>query len=968
MRTKRDTGMGRVTSWPHATGTMADAIRKHPWSETPLGAIESWPPVLRFALSGILESRFPSLLVWGRERIGLYNDACIPIFGERPSPLGQAFEITWADIWDEIRDVYEGAFAGTAGYREDLPLHVARPGVPDLSWWTFSCTPIRDEAGRICGVRAVILETTARVRLELRQSLLIRIGDVLRQQKCPGEIATNVCSELGQHFQADRVSYAEIDVGKGIARLGPGWATDQRAYRAEDIDLLAFGADYLPDLKSGVPSIVEDVANDPRAAGNTVYERLGIGSVMVIPLMRDGVWVNCLAVAMARPHAWTKDELSLAINVAERTWQALERMRAETSLRASNRRLEEALEAARMVAWDWDVEADRIDVTGSIVDVFGLKPGARIDTKSAGFLHVHPDDHERHSKIVEEAVAAQKGYESEFRVIRDCDGDIAWLEERALPKRDPASGKIGLTGLVWDVTRRKRAEIATEDARREVTDELTVLTRLHDWAVRVASPAEWQSLLDEMLAATMALLNADFGSIRLYDPADQTLAIISARNLESEYIKRFLVVSTSDESAAWGRSLKSGQRIVYDDLQNDLTDPALSNAARRHDCNALQITPLFDRNGAPVGALATAFRQSHVPSNREWRLIDLYGAQIADVISAKRARDALAASEQRQRGLIESMPLLVWRSTYDGQASWHSSQYYAYTGHKPEDSLDHGWLDAIHPDDRSKVREAWSKAGEHNLYICECRIWSAREGRYRWFQERAVAEPIGKGGSVEWIGTSTDIDELRTLHEQQRVLLTELQNRVRQTLSRLRTIVRRTAVSRDYFDEYVLRLDSRLGALARAQGPALRDPSAGVELSELVANELTAHQAREGERVTVAGPTLRLRLEAADTLALALHELAINAVEHGALARERGRVHVSWRIEDGANGRHLHLEWKETRCALPAPAEPVREGFGFQLLKRTLADEFKARTSITFATSGLICAIELPLTKRVVLT
>nr|WP_281381127.1 PAS domain-containing protein [Methylobacterium brachythecii] len=670
---------------------------------------------------------------------------------------------------------------------------------------------------------------------------------------------------------------------------------------------------------------------------------------------------------MLRPHVWTEGELRLAINVAERTWQALERIRAETSLRASNRRLEEALEAARMVAWDWDVEADRIDVTGSVADVFGLKPDATIDTKSAGFQHVHPDDHERHSRTVEEAVTAERGYESEFRVIRECDGEIAWLEERALPKRASASGKIGLTGLVWDVTRRKQAEVATEDARREVADELTVLTRLHDWAVRVASPAEWQSLLDEMLAATMALLNADFGSIRVYEPADQTLTIISGRNLDSDYVKRFPVVSTSDESTAWGRSIKSGQRIVYDDLQNDLTQLELSNAARQHDCNALQITPLFDRNGAPVGALATAFRQSHVPSNREWRLIDLYGAQIADVISAKRARDALAASEQRQRGLIESMPLLVWRSTYDGQASWHSPQYYAYTGHKPEDSLDHGWLDSIHPDDRPKVREAWSKAGERNLYTCECRIWSAREGRYRWFQERAVAEPIGEGGSVEWIGTSTDIDELRTLHEQQRVLLAELQNRVRHTLSQLRTIVRRTAVSRENFDDYVLRLDSRLGALSRAQGPALRDPSAGVELSELVASELTAHHAREGERVSVSGPPLRLRPSAADILALALHELAINAVEHGALARERGRVHVSWRIEDDPGGPQLHFVWKETRCALPAAGEPIREGFGFQLLKRTLSDEFKARTSISIATSGLICEIALPLTKRVVL-
>ncbi|MET0258698.1 MAG: PAS domain-containing protein [Methylobacterium sp.] len=954
-------------SWPFCTGAMADGIRAHDWTATPLGPIADWPAALTYSVGSILESRFASIIVWGPERIGLYNDACIPVIGDRPNPLGHPFDIAWADVWGAIGHVYESAFAGHSSYFEDLPLDVPRPGLPDLSWWTFSCSPIRDKTGRIGGVRATILETTARVTSERRQSLLIRVGDALRGSSDAGAMATAACAELGRHFGADRVGYAEIDVENALVRVGQGWTCDERPYQPISFALSAFGAAFVDCVRSGEATAVSDVGRDPLTAGCSIYESLGIGAFLAVPLIRQGRWTNALSVAKAQAHPWTPDEVSIVADAAERIWEAVERARAEASLRESGRRLDAALEAARMVAWDWDPAADRARLSSGAEAVYGLRPGETITSSVDGMACVHPDDRERHMATVMDAGAALRSYESEFRVVRQTDGETAWLEERARPEIDPTTGATILTGLVWDVTRRKSAELASEQARREVADELAVLTRLHGWAVRVGQPSEWQALLDEMLAATVHLLNADFGTIRIYDPDQETLTICAQLGCAADYVDRFAVASVRDPGSIWHRPMSLGARVIYDEMDSDPEQHGLRATACEFRFRAVQVTPLFDRSGAPVGALSTGFFRLHRPSDREWRLVDLYGAQIADAIGAKQARDAVATSEQRQRRLIENVPQLVWRSAWDGHATWHSPQWFAYTGHSREDSLDRGWLDAMHPDDRPAIMKAWSKARERGAYEVECRIWSAREGRYRWFQERAIAEQIGDAAEVEWIGTSTDIDALRTLHEHQRTLLAELQHRVRHTLSQLRTIVRRTAETRDDFDAYVLRLDSRLGALARAQGPALRDPSAGVDLAELVANELTAHQAREGERASVSGPPLRLRPGAADILALALHELAINAVEHGALARERGRIRVSWHVADDDGDAHLNFTWTEVGCTMPGGAGPMREGFGFSFLKRTLADAFKAETVITLAPRGLNCTIALPLTGQVVL-
>jgi two-component system CheB/CheR fusion protein len=213
--------------------------------------------------------------------------------------------------------------------------------------------------------------------------------------------------------------------------------------------------------------------------------------------------------------------------------------------------------------------------------------------------------------------------------------------------------------------------------------------------------------------------------------------------------------------------------------------------------------------------------------------------------------------------------------------------------------------------------------------------------------------------------TFVDVTAMARAEERQRLLLGELQHRVRNTLGVVRSIARRSAQTSSTVEEYAAHLDGRLNAFARTQAMVTRDPDGGVDLEYLIAEELLAYNAREGEQVRISGPAIRLQPKPAESFALAIHELATNAVKYGALSQPSGNIDIAWRIQE-ASAPVLVFEWRERGG--PKVQPPQRKGFGTEMLERTLAFEFKARTSLQFAPSGIQCTIVIPLSRRIVHT
>lgn len=143
------------------------------------------------------------------------------------------------------------------------------------------------------------------------------------------------------------------------------------------------------------------------------------------------------------------------------SWDITEQKRAEIALRESEAHLRRALEAARMVSWEWDLERGTRHAIGDDLAVLGASP----ESIEAAKTRVHPDDLARHLGDIERAIASGEDYQSEFRVVRP-DGSVHWLLSRGTPMRD-ADGKVArLSGLVWDITARKLAEDALVESRR----------------------------------------------------------------------------------------------------------------------------------------------------------------------------------------------------------------------------------------------------------------------------------------------------------------------------------------------------------------------------------------------------------------------------------------------------------------------------------------------------------------------
>jgi two-component system CheB/CheR fusion protein len=227
------------------------------------------------------------------------------------------------------------------------------------------------------------------------------------------------------------------------------------------------------------------------------------------------------------------------------------------------------------------------------------------------------------------------------------------------------------------------------------------------------------------------------------------------------------------------------------------------------------------------------------------------------------------------------------------------------------------------------------------------------------------------GGVVITFTDVTSLTEmqqaLRESESHAKLLLAELQHRVRNTLSVVRAIARRTAETSETVEEYAMHLDGRLDAFARVQAAVTRNPIGGLDLEALVADTLLAHGAHEGDRVgTIRGPRVRLKAKAAETVALAVHELATNAVKYGALSVHKGRIDVCWSLEKVDGLGHVVFRWLE-RGMDGAAEPPKRKGFGTELIERSLAYELGGKTSLEFDPDGLHCTIILPLDPEILI-
>jgi PAS domain S-box-containing protein len=332
---------------------------------------------------------------------------------------------------------------------------------------------------------------------------------------------------------------------------------------------------------------------------------------------------------------------------------------------------------------------------------------------------------------------------------------------------------------------------------------------------------------------------------------------------------------------------------------------------------------------------------------------------LRDRTERMRAQEQLREREELLRLLATNIPQLVFRTRVDGERNWGSPQWIAFTGLSFEQSLGFGWLEAVHPDDRPATIAGWAVAQETGEYYVEHRIRRSADAQYRWHQTRA--KPITDvPDQDDWVGTSTDIHDIRGFQERQKILLAELQHRTRNLLAVVHAIARQTIRSSVSLAEFATEFEGRLRALSRVQGLLARVDDGSVDLRELVELELHAHGDGGGEpgKITIDGPPITLPDASTQSLALAIHELATNAVKYGALKQPTGKLNVRWWVEGSDESKRLVLEWRESDVEMPdLGGHPMRTGYGRELIERALPYQLKAETHLRFGPDGVFCRI-----------
>jgi PAS domain S-box-containing protein len=436
----------------------------------------------------------------------------------------------------------------------------------------------------------------------------------------------------------------------------------------------------------------------------------------------------------------------------------IERKKFERQLASTEQRLQTALVAARMVAWDWDPITDEASASANAVEVYGLKPGEELDSSSVGFSTVHPEDRQRHEAVVRNAAAAGESYHSEFRIVRPIDGQVTWLEERASAVVDPITGKTRMVGLSADVTERKRAEAALK--RSEARARFIVL--MDDALRSIIDPVEMGHTAARFLAHRFKCDRALYVEV---DADEDHCRVVG------EYADNLPSILGDYRISQYGADYIGAVRGNRPYVENDATRGELSEIERKQfaDLNvgAFISAPLF-KGGKLVAMFVVHDRLPRKWREEEIEEVSLVASRCWESIERARIARELSASEDRLAFAVEAADLGTFYCPMPlGEIIWN------------EKCKEHFWLPAdatvnfdtfyriLHENDRERTRHAVERAVyNREPYDIEYRA-VAPDGRWRWIRAKGRAYYDVGGSPTRFDGVTLDITELK-LNEQRR--------------------------------------------------------------------------------------------------------------------------------------------------------------------------------------------------------
>jgi PAS domain S-box-containing protein len=501
----------------------------------------------------------------------------------------------------------------------------------------------------------------------------------------------------------------------------------------------------------------------------------------------------------------------------------------------------------------------------------------------------HPDDLLRNIPLFDRAVREGTPYTHEKRYIRK-DGGIVWVNNSVAVIRRADGEPFGVLAVTLDVTQRRE----DEEALRKSEETLRLATE-------TAGMATWELDLDTMEGAWS--LNR-FDLLGMPHRAD-------ARGSFEEWIER---VDPADRERVREAGLRCFTRgtpytIEYRILRADNGEERwLQSHGSRIDY----------ADGRPSRFVGVSF----------------------DVTARKRAEDELRESELRFRTIFEQANDFLITTTLDNRVTSVNPAVIEAIGYGEGEILGHSIAEFMDPDQFAISMDAFNRklqlGGSTRLTV----KLRAKDGRELIWEVNSQLSLDEQGQPVALHAIARDMTEAKRAEAHLRLLIDELNHRVKNTLAIVQGIAQQSFKDDIPPRQARAAFEGRLAALSEAHNLLTREHWSLVSMRQIIDDALRPHG--DVGRFTLDGPDLMILPKTAISLALAIHELATNAVKHGALSRPEGRIAVQWQRVRGNGPARLAMRWEE--AGGPAVSLPTRRGFGTRMIER-----------------GLVCTVDAPL-------
>lgn len=326
---------------------------------------------------------------------------------------------------------------------------------------------------------------------------------------------------------------------------------------------------------------------------------------------------------------------------------------------------------------------------------------------------------------------------------------------------------------------------------------------------------------------------------------------------------------------------------------------------------------------------------------------------LRDISDRKRAELALRDSEARLEATYNHAFVGIAEVDREGRFLRANEQYLRITGYGAAELPEHTIFSITDPEDMGPDRENFERqwSGEIDRYTVEKR-YVRKDGQLVWVEVAASIVRGGNGLRSYAVRIVRDITQRKADEQHQRLLLTELNHRVKNTLTVVQSLALQTFGGAASQPEELRTFEGRLAALSTAHDLLVKQHWTPTPLRSVIERSLCAFDMPN--RFEASGDEVLLDPQAAVTFSLALHELATNATKHGALSTPEGRVRIAWSCGDDG----LRFHWHERGG--PQVTEPARNGFGTRLLRHGLARELGGDVRLDYEPQGLKCTIVAP--------